>query len=230
MESIQTPNFTTKIKNIKQYNNLLEIEFSELTNLLTVDLSSIDILTSGGIKCTSTPLVNYTTIYKTDGNTITLSNDGSIYVEPEQIESNPIIGEPYNPTPEDLLLQLESSKKNKVIESKSKLDIFLENNPYLFIDDKHYSVTKEKQNLLSNAIAVYQMKLQSGDTNATIKWNATGEECTIRTIEEVIVLALSIATYVEPLVAQQQSFEVKINSCETQAELDGIVINYENAM
>ena len=103
-------------------------------------------------------------------------------------------------------------------------------NPLLFTDGKYYSVTKEKQNLLSNAIAVYQMKVQIGEENPEIKWNATGEECTARPIEEVTALALAIAAYVEPLVAHQQVLEVQINLCTTIEEVNSMVIDYETVI
>jgi hypothetical protein len=87
-------------------------------------------------------------------------------------------------------------------------------------------VTAEKQSLLNNAIAVYQLKLQAGFENPEIKWNATGEECTIWTIEELSSLALAIAAYVEPLIAKQQAIEVQIRECKTLDELMEIEINY----
>ena len=157
MESIQTPNFEATIKNIKQYDNLLEVEFTELPDLAKVDLSYIDILTSGGIKCTSTPFIDYITIYKTDGNKVILSNDESVYVEPPIIEPEPV--EPYIPTPEELVLQLENAKKNKVTQSKTLLDNFIAEHPLLFMDGNYYSVTEKKQSLLTSALMLYDVKL-----------------------------------------------------------------------
>ena len=130
MESIKTPNFETTIKNIKQYNNLLEIEFVELPDLTEVDLSSINILTSGGIKCTSTPFIDYITIYKTDGNKVILSNDESVYTEPETpIESEPI--ETYTPTEEEIA----------IIKAKTKISVLkrqLEETDYKIIKCYEY--------------------------------------------------------------------------------------------
>jgi hypothetical protein len=224
MESIQTPNFEATIRNIRQYNNLLEIEFIELPNLTEVDLSSIDILTSGGIKCTATPFNNYTTIYKTDGNIITLSNDDSVYVEPPIIEPEPV--EPYIPTPEELVLQLGNAKENKVAQSKTLLDNFLARHPLLFMDGNYYSVTEKKQSLLTSALMLYDVKLKAG-LNPIFKWNSTGETCIEMPIETGITLAIAIGNYVEPIVEQQRSVEKQINACTTQEELDGVVIDYE---
>ncbi|WMJ78511.1 MULTISPECIES: DUF4376 domain-containing protein [unclassified Sedimentibacter] len=121
---------------------------------------------------------------------------------------------------------LTNSKEVKIAQSKQQLAEFLQQNPLQFTDGKLYSVTEEKQTLLANAIQVYQMKVQAG-LLATLKWNATGEECTEWTLEELSTLALAIAEYVEPLVAHQQSLEVQIRNATTLEELEGIEINYE---
>lgn len=135
----------------------------------------------------------------------------------EQIET--ILQEPTNSNADVL-------KNLKIFLTKLKLKDFLKNNPLTFIDNKKYSVTEEKQTLLANAIQVYQMKVQAG-IPAKLKWNATGEECTEWTLEDLSALALAIAEYVEPLVTHQQALEVQIRNAETLEELDSIVIDYE---
>lgn len=129
-------------------------------------------------------------------------------------------------TPEELNpFDIDKTKNNLICLSKISLTQYLQNNPLLFSDGKYYSVTQEKQNLLNNAITVYQMKVQLG-LPAELKWNATGEECTEWTLENIVTLALSIANYVEPLVTYQQAIEVQIKQCTTKEELESIVIDY----
>lgn len=123
-------------------------------------------------------------------------------------------------------VDLDAIKKELIAKSKAELDVYLAANPLLFTDGKYYSVTKDKQNLLNNAISVYQMKVGAGNTSAIIKWNATGEECVEWTFENIIQLALSIANYVEPFIAQQQALEIQISNCVTKEELDNIIIGY----
>ncbi len=120
----------------------------------------------------------------------------------------------------------ETEKQEKIIQSKQLLEEFLQNNPLQFTDGKFYSVTKEKQTLLANALQVYQMKVQAG-LPATLKWNATGEECVEWLPENLTMLAFAIADYVEPLVAKQQALEVQIKNAQTLEELEAIEINYE---
>jgi len=122
---------------------------------------------------------------------------------------------------------LNNAKQEKIILSKIELSTYLTNNPLLFSDGKYYSITQEKQNLLNNAIAIYQLKAQVGLTDIELKWNSTGDECAVWTIENLSMLALSIASYVEPLISHQQSLELKIKNCTTKIELDAVVIDYE---
>lgn len=127
--------------------------------------------------------------------------------------------------PEELKRELERLKSERIRQSKQQLEEFLQNNPLQFTDGKFYSVTAEKQTLLANALQVYQMKVQAG-LPATLKWNATGEECTEWTLEDLSALVLVIAEYVEPLVTHQQALEVQIRNCETLEELEAIEIDY----
>lgn len=128
--------------------------------------------------------------------------------------------------PEELKRELERLKSERITQSKQQLEEFLQNNPLQFTDGKFYSVTAEKQTLLANALQVYQMKVQAG-LPATLKWNATGEECTEWTLEDLSALVLVIAEYVEPLVTKQQALEVQIKNAQTLEELEAIEINYE---
>ena len=99
MEKIKMNDVIHEIISINQKGALLQIEFSEETDLSCEDLTEIEVLTSGGVVCAS--LSGYTTIYKCDGNTIILSNDGSVYIEPEPV----IEPEPHVPTEEEIARQ-----------------------------------------------------------------------------------------------------------------------------
>jgi hypothetical protein len=79
--------------------NLLVIEFPGVMDLTSKDLSEIEVLTAGGVSCAT--MTGYTTIYKVDGNFVVLSNDGSVYTEPDPV----VEPEPYVPTEEELARQ-----------------------------------------------------------------------------------------------------------------------------
>lgn len=174
--------------------------------------------------------LNYTTIYRNDEETqvyngIQLSNDGTIYVEPEPIPEP----EPYIPTEEELAILFAKNKKSKIEQSKQMLAEYLENNPIVSTAhggmEGRYSVTSEKQSLMTSQYMTYQIEKEV-NPNAVLTWNETGKACEVWTEEEFLQLVLEIKAYVYPKVSHQQSIEEKINECTTQEELDAIVIDY----
>lgn len=122
---------------------------------------------------------------------------------------------------------LEDAKFAKISYSKDELSKFLENHPITWIDGNTYSVTEEKQNLLTSNIALYQLSAQTGHPRE-LKWNTTGDVCTVWTIEDLSALALAIGDYVQPYVTYQQTVEVQIKNCETVEEVDAVVIDYSS--
>ena len=116
-------------------------------------------------------------------------------------------------------------KAAKIAASKTQLADYLAANPLTYTDGKQYSVTAEKQSLLTSALARYQIATAAG-VETTLKWNCTGEECTEWAYADLAALALAIAAYVEPLVAQQQAVEVAINACTTIDAVRAITIAY----
>ncbi len=126
---------------------------------------------------------------------------------------------------DELEKQLEQSKIEKITQTKQQLAEFLENHPLLY-NDECYSVTQEKQALLTSAIAAYQLKVQAG-VPAVLKWNTTGDVCREFTIEEITGLVIAITDYVQPRVERQQELEIQIKNCTTIEELDNIIIDYE---
>ena len=167
---------------------------------------------------------SFVTIYKELENGAMFSNDGSVYVEPEVIE-------PVPPTEEELAAMFEAAKDSKINESKMLLADYLERHP--LVSDCHggveatYTVTTEKQTLMASNYLTYSLEKQMGVENPVLTWNAAGEECEEWTEEEYVTLVLQVKNYVKPLVALQQSYEVQINACETQEDLDEIVIVYD---
>lgn len=177
---------------------------------------------------------DYTYIYReyVGQNKIELSNDGSVYVEPEIPEPTPDPEpEPYEPTDEEKKQLFQQNKLMKIADSKYMLEAYLENNPLVSTchngKEGKYSVTVEKQSLMANNYLTYTIEKQTG-VDAKLTWNETGKECEEWTEEEYIQLLLEASAYVKPLVSKQQKYEVLINACTTQDELDLIVIDYFN--
>lgn len=121
---------------------------------------------------------------------------------------------------------LEPIKNNKISESKTALSEYLASHPLQWSDGKYYSVTSEKQALLTSNLALYQISASAGQP-FKLTWNSTGDECVEWTYEELAALALAIGTYVKPFVSRQQELELAIKACTTMEELDAIEINYD---
>lgn len=169
----------------------------------------------------------FTTIYQSFEDSdkhFRLSNDGSVYVEPEPIPE-------HVPTQEEIEAQFQQNKSAKIELSKTMLAEFLKNNP--IHSSAHadtngvYSVTNEKQTLMMSQYMTYQIEKQV-NPNAKLTWNESGKSCEEWTEEEFLQLILEIKAYVYPLVSYQQHIEEEINACVSQEELDAIVIDYSS--
>lgn len=121
---------------------------------------------------------------------------------------------------------LEPIKNNKISESKTALSAYLASHPLQWSDGKYYSVTSEKQALLTSNLALYQISASAGQP-FKLTWNSTGDECVEWAYEELAALALAIGTYVKPFVSHQQELELAIKACTTMEELNAIEINYD---
>ena len=134
-------------------------------------------------------------------------------------------GDPF-PTDDSLVKE---STQQKITESKATLSEYLASHPLQWPDGKYYSVTSEKQALLTSNLALYQISASAGQP-FKLTWNSTGDECVEWAYEELAALALAIGTYVKPFVSRQQELELAIKACTTMEELDAIEINYDTVL
>lgn len=143
------------------------------------------------------------------------------------------------PTTEDRVTALEAEifpvpNKHNVVEyqeylvtqSKVMLAKYLENHPLNYTDGKVYTVTLEKQQLLTSNLMAYQLDLQQGTPSPELEWNDDDNICTIWTYESLSSLALAIRNYVKPFVSYQRAKELEIRACTTIEQLDAMVIDY----
>nr|DAK68515.1 MAG TPA: protein of unknown function (DUF4376) [Caudoviricetes sp.] len=127
---------------------------------------------------------------------------------------------------EEVKAKVAEAAKVKVAESKTALSEYLAAHPLQWTDGKYYSVTSEKQALLTSNLSLYQLAVSNGQP-FKLTWNSTGDECVEWVYKELASLALAIGTYVKPFVARQQELELDIKACTTMEELDAIEINYD---
>ena len=127
------------------------------------------------------------------------------------------VGEEYG-TP---MTSVDDLRKQRIADSKADLAAWLSENPLTWTDGKKYAVTSEKQAQLTSALAV-----QSAGVERELRWNSTGDECTVWQYADLCALALAIAAYVEPRVSIQQAAEVDLCNAETAEEVLAVAWNY----
>lgn len=131
------------------------------------------------------------------------------------------VGEEYG-TP---LTSVDDLRERRIADSKTDLAAWLAENPLTWTDGKQYAVTSEKQAQLTSALAVQQVA-QSAGVERELRWNSTGDECTVWQYADLCALALAIAAYVEPRVSIQQAAEVDLRNAATAEEVLSVAWNY----
>ena len=123
------------------------------------------------------------------------------------------------------LISVDDLRERRIADSKTDLAAWLADNPLTWTDGKKYAVTSEKQAQLTSALAVQQVA-QSAGVERELRWNSTGDECTVWQYADLCALALAIAAYVEPRVSIQQAAEVDLRNAATAEEVLSVAWNY----
>ncbi len=115
---------------------------------------------------------------------------------------------------------LEQLKAYMTAKSKDNLESYLAAHPIISKChggvEKQYTITKEKQALLTQMIMIAQVAVNAGQTYQP-SWNAQGEPCTYDwTLQELQQLAFETEAVVRPLVIHQQTMETEINAAKTK--------------
>lgn len=137
-------------------------------------------------------------------------------------------------TPDPSTMELDHAIEYLATCSKKELNDYLEKNPITSTAhggvEAKYSITREKQNLLTSMILMTQMAAQNG-LEYTPSWNATNEPCTYDwTIEELQTLAVEIESTVRPLISLQQTIESHIRKATTVEDAIAAAVNFEDAV
>lgn len=179
--------FSYEINSIRKIMNLLKITFDENVDVdsLLEDMSFFDvveILTRNEEVCGT--YNDFNTVYLRDTentNVVTLSNDGSVYVEPEipDIEDIPA----YIPTIEDIQM-------SKINELSSICESQIVNGVDVEIDGvmEHFSYKLEDQNELKSA---FDLALQTG---MSVPYHSDGNGCKLYTVEQITSLYIAQQT------------------------------------
>ena len=151
---------------------------------------------------------NYTTLYRTLENGFQLSNDGSVYVEPEPIPEP----EPIEPTLEELKQQKINEVSNKCKETiYAGVDVELPTGT-----TEHFSLKQEDQiNLFGK-----QAQISSGVTQ--LEYHQDGHPCRYYTVEEMTAIITAAMQFVSYHTTYCNSLYTWIDAVEDKEDLQEI--------
>lgn len=156
---------------------------------------------------------DYTTLYRIIDGGFQLSNDGSVYVEPEPIPEP----EPYEPTLEELKVQ-KINEVNNICEETicAGIDVELPTG-----ETKHFSLTEKDQiNLFGK-----QAQINAGVTQ--LEYHADGEPCRYYTVEEMTAILTDAMQYISYHTTYCNSLHTWIEKVTNKEDIEQIVYGAE---
>lgn len=156
---------------------------------------------------------DYTTLYRVIDNGFQLSNDGSVYIEPEPS----LEPEPYEPTLEELKQQKINEVSSACKETiYSGVDVELPTGT-----TEHFSLKEEDQiNLFGK-----QAQITAGITQ--LEYHQDGHPCRYYTVEEMTAIITAAMQFVSYHTTYCNSLYTWINSVENKEDLGKIVYGIE---
>ena len=183
MEKIHFYNTTTVYQGVTDFvnKNVIVINFKSNVPSETELVNGFEILNENNdfVQAEYPDYVTVYRIYTDDANRIELSNDGSVYVEPEPTPEP----EPYVPTLDDI-------KNYKISELSYICNHSIVNGVDLEIDGttEHFSYKDEDQ---VNIKEIFDLALE---TNAPMYYHADGQSCKLYTVDQIIELYSTATT------------------------------------
>lgn len=193
-----------EIRNIDNISrNLLKIEFLDS---IPEKWGSIALFTAGGFEATT--LTGYNTLYRQDGMTVWLSNDGSVYQEPEPLPEP----EPHVPS----LGELQVAKKLEVSEVCQSIIYTGINVTLSDGNTEHYALTEHDQlNLFGK-----QAQLAVGATQA--EYHADGQPCRYYSAADMQSIIQAAMWHVSYHTTYCNAINMWIAGCKTAEELQAV--------
>lgn len=171
----------------------------------------IVLYTAGDIECAT--LSGWNTVYRDEGRTVYLSDDGSVYQTPDPDTGGEILPpEPYEPT----LEELQVAKKREISQAcetaiYSGVDVTLTDG-----STEHFSLTEHDQlNLFGK-----QVQLAAGTTE--LEYHADGQPCRYYTAEDMQIITSTAMAYVSYHTTYCNAINMWIVGCKSTEEVQQI--------
>ena len=173
----------------------------------------IQVYTVGGSQCSDLP--GYDTVYRDEGQTVYLSDDGSVYQPPTILD--PIIPpEPPGPTPEELLASARAAKRAEV---SADCEAIIYKGVSVTLADgstEHFSLTEHDQlNLFGK-----QAQLAAGADR--LEYHADGQPCRYYSAEDMQAIIQAATWHVSYHTTYCNAINMWIAGCQTAEEAQEI--------
>ena len=172
---------------------------------------AIVLYTAGDIECAV--LTGWNTVYRDEGQTVYLSDDGSVYQTPGPDTGGEILPpEPYEPT----LEELKAAKKREISQAcettiYSGVDVTLTDG-----STEHFSLTEHDQlNLFGK-----QVQLAAGTTE--LEYHADGQPCRYYTAEDMQIITSAAMAYVSYHTTYCNAINMWISGTQSTEEIQQI--------
>lgn len=170
----------------------------------------ITIFTAGGIECAT--LSGWTTVYRDEGQTVYLSDDGSVYQEPDPDSGEVLPPEPYVPT----LAELQTAKRQEISQACEQLiysgvDVTLTDG-----SEEHFSLTEHDQlNLFGK-----QVQLAAGAEQ--LEYHSDGQACRYYSASDMQTIITAAMQHVSYHTTYCNAINMWIAGCENAEEIQAI--------
>lgn len=210
MEKIKVKGKLYEIQSIQTTEaHVLQIAFASTPP--TKWAGDIVLYTAGDIECAV--LTGWNTVYRDEGQTVYLSDDGSVYQTPGPDTGGEILPpEPYEPT----LEELKAAKKREISQAcettiYSGVDVTLTDG-----STEHFSLTEHDQlNLFGK-----QVQLAAGTTE--LEYHADGQPCRYYTAEDMQIITSAAMAYVSYHTTYCNAINMWISGTQSTEEIQQI--------
>ena len=168
----------------------------------------ITIFTAGGVEAGQ--ITGYSTVYRDEGQTIYLSNDGSVYASPEDPGELPV--EPYEPTLEEL-----QAAKRKEISAACEAIIY--KGVSVTLTDgttEHFALTEHDQ------INLFGKQAQLAAGVEQLEYHADGQPCRYYSAADMQAIIAAALWHVSYHTTYCNALNMWIAACETAADVQAI--------
>lgn len=187
--------------------NVMQLVFA---GAIPPNWGDITIYTDDGTEATT--IIGYDTLYRDEGQTIYLSNDGSVYTAPETPEGPGEPPEPYVPT----LEELQAAKRREVSVACQQMIYQGVNVTLTNGSTDHFALTIEDQ------LNLFGKQIQVTSGAAQIEYHADGQPCRYYTAADMQAIITAAMWHVSYHTTYCNALNMWISGCQTVEEVQTI--------